>query len=110
MSYQSMAAIDRLIKWAIPIGAAVSLVSASIYNGTPSSSIAVDGGERAVIFDRLKGIKQNVVGEGMHVLIPWLQKAIIFDVRTKPRNITSTTGSKGRRRFIDFFKTCRLFR
>lgn len=26
--------------------------------------------------------------------MPWLQKAIIYDVRTKPRNISTTTGSK----------------
>jgi prohibitin 1 len=34
------------------------------------------------------------VGEGTHFLIPWLQKPIFFDVRTKPRNISTTTGSK----------------
>src|SRR5271163_2753435 len=54
----------------------------------------VKGGTRAVIFDRLSGVKKDVVEEGTHFLIPWLQKAIIFDVRTKPRNISTTTGSK----------------
>lgn len=54
----------------------------------------VRGGTRAVIFDRLSGVKQQVVEEGTHFLIPWLQKAIVFDVRTKPRNISTTTGSK----------------
>jgi len=34
------------------------------------------------------------VGEGTHFLVPWLQRAIQFDVRTKPRNISTTTGSK----------------
>ncbi|MBQ5153801.1 prohibitin family protein, partial [Macrococcus caseolyticus] len=29
-----------------------------------------------------------------HLLIPWIQKAVLFDVRTKPRNISATTGSK----------------
>lgn len=52
------------------------------------------GGTRAVIFDRLSGVKKDVVEEGTHFLIPWLQKAVIFDVRTKPRNISTTTGSK----------------
>ena len=47
-----------------------------------------------VVFDRLQGVKKDVVGEGTHFLIPWLQKAIIYDVRTKPRNISTTTGSK----------------
>ncbi|ODV88718.1 hypothetical protein CANCADRAFT_32232 [Tortispora caseinolytica NRRL Y-17796] len=54
----------------------------------------VKGGTRAVIFDRLSGVQKTVVGEGTHFLIPWLQKAIVFDVRTKPRNISTTTGSK----------------
>lgn len=54
----------------------------------------VDGGSRAVIFDRISGVKKDVVGEGTHFLVPWLQKAILFDVRTRPRNIMTTTGSK----------------
>lgn len=54
----------------------------------------VKGGTRAVIFDRLSGVKDTVVNEGTHFLIPWLQKSIIYDVRTKPRNISTTTGSK----------------
>ena len=36
----------------------------------------------------------QVISEGTHFLIPWLQKAIVYDVRTKPRNISTTTGSK----------------
>lgn len=39
-------------------------------------------------------MKKDVIGEGTHFLIPWLQKAVLFDVRTKPRNISTTTGSK----------------
>jgi prohibitin 1 len=54
----------------------------------------VRGGTRAVIFDRLSGVKKDVVEEGTHFLIPWLQRAVIYDVRTKPRNISTTTGSK----------------
>jgi len=54
----------------------------------------VRGGTRAVIFDRFSGVKPDVVEEGTHFLIPWLQKAVIYDVRTKPRNISTTTGSK----------------
>ncbi|GAB1315162.1 Prohibitin-1, subunit of the prohibitin complex (Phb1p-Phb2p) [Madurella fahalii] len=71
---------------AIPAALAVGVIQSSIYD--------VKGGSRAVIFDRLKGVREEVVGEGTHFLIPWLQKAIIFDVRTKPRIIPTTTGSK----------------
>lgn len=54
----------------------------------------VQGGYRAVIFDRIQGVKPTSVGEGTHFLVPWLQRAVLFDVRTKPRNISTTTGSK----------------
>src|SRR5262249_10571804 len=64
----------------------LSLAQNSIYD--------VKGGTRAVIFDRLSGVQDTVVNEGTHFLIPWLQKSIIYDVRTKPRNISTTTGSK----------------
>eukprot|EP00899_Mesostigma_viride_P006601 jgi/Mesvir1/15942/Mv08261-RA.1 len=59
-----------------------------------SSLITVDGGERAVIFDRYRGVLQETRGEGLHFIVPWLQTPVIFDVRTRPRSITSLTGTK----------------
>ncbi|KFY76487.1 hypothetical protein V501_08974 [Pseudogymnoascus sp. VKM F-4519 (FW-2642)] len=79
-------ALNTLYKLAIPLAVGVSFAQASIYD--------VKGGSRAVIFDRLAGVKEDVISEGTHFLIPWLQKAILYDVRTKPRNISTTTGSK----------------
>ena len=58
-------------------------------------TISVDGGQRAVIFDRFTGVKQHVTGEGTHFLIPWVQRPIIFDIRSRPRSVPSVTGSKG---------------
>lgn len=46
------------------------------------------------MFDRFSGVKNEASGEGTHFLVPWLQKAILYDVRIKPRNISTTTGSK----------------
>jgi prohibitin 1 len=79
-------ALSALYKLAVPAAIGISIAQASIYD--------VKGGTRAVIFDRLSGVKEKVVNEGTHFLIPWLQKSIIYDVRTKPRNISTTTGSK----------------
>lgn len=79
-------ALRNIYRLAIPAAVGVSLASQSIYD--------VRGGSRAVIFDRLSGVKEGVVSEGTHFLVPWLQKSIIFDVRTKPRMIATTTGSK----------------
>lgn len=46
------------------------------------------------MFDRFSGVKDISIGEGTHFLIPWLQRAILYDCRIKPRNIATTTGSK----------------
>lgn len=62
-------------------------VSQCIYN--------VDGGERAVMFDSLQGgIRPNVRGEGTHFLVPVIQRPVVMDVRVKPREIPSVTGTK----------------
>jgi prohibitin 1 len=62
-------------------------VNSCIYN--------VDGGERAVMFDSLRGgILPDVIGEGTHFAIPVIQRPVILDVRTKPREIPSVTGTK----------------
>ncbi|KAI2497000.1 hypothetical protein MHU86_17527 [Fragilaria crotonensis] len=55
----------------------------------------VDGGERAVMFDTLRGgVLPQVVNEGTHFMIPVIQRPIVMDVRTKPREIPSVTGTK----------------
>jgi len=61
-------------------------VNASIYN--------VDGGHRAIKYTRLNGITKDVYPEGTHFMIPWFETPIIFDIRAKPRNIASLTGTK----------------
>ena len=78
--------IRTMTRLAVPAIIGAGIVQSSIYD--------VRGGTRAVIFDRLQGVKEGVVNEGTHFLIPWLQRSILFDVRTKPRNIATTTGSK----------------
>ncbi|TPX37160.1 hypothetical protein SmJEL517_g00898 [Synchytrium microbalum] len=79
-------ALEALARFAIPAGLAVAGLSNAMYN--------VEGGHRAVLFDRVRGILPTTVEEGTHFLVPWLQRSIIYDVRTKPRNIPTTTGSK----------------
>ena len=48
-----------------------------------------------MIFDRFAGVKDDIVGEGTHFLIPWVQKPIIYDIRSRPRTVPTVTGSKG---------------
>ncbi|CAI5439563.1 unnamed protein product [Caenorhabditis angaria] len=70
-------------------------VGLSIAGGIAQSALYnVDGGQRAVIFDRFSGVKNEVIGEGTHFLIPWVQKHILFDIRSTPRAVSTITGSK----------------
>jgi len=79
-------AFSGLSKLGIGIALAGGIASSALYN--------VDGGQRAVIFDRFTGVKEQIVSEGTHFLIPWVQKPIIFDIRSTPSNLHVTTGSK----------------
>jgi len=54
----------------------------------------VEPGHRALIFNRLSGLGDRVYGEGTHVLIPWFERPIIYNIRTRPRILKSLTGSR----------------
>lgn len=73
-------------KLGVGIATLGTIASTSLYN--------VDGGQRAVIFDRFTGVKNFIVGEGTHFLIPFVQSPIIYDIRSRPRNVPVITGSK----------------
>ena len=47
-----------------------------------------------VMFDRFRGVLGDIVGEGTHFLVPWVQTAHVMDIRTQPRQIVSVTGTK----------------
>lgn len=57
----------------------------SVYN--------VGGGHRAVVFNRVTGMKDATYGEGLNFNIPWFERPIIYDVRTRPVNLQTLTGS-----------------
>jgi len=61
--------------------------------GIKESMYTVDGGHRAVIFNRLGGVQDDVYAEGLHFKIPWFQIPIIYDIRARPDRFTSPTGS-----------------
>jgi len=73
----------------------LSAIGATGAFGVSQCIYTVDGGERAVMFDQLRGgVRPDVSGEGTHFLIPGIQRPVIFDIRTKPREIPSVTGTK----------------
>jgi len=68
----------------------LGVASYGLYN----SFFTVPGGHRAVIFNRLQGVRSSVFGEGTHFMIPWFEWAIKFDVRTRPKELPSLTGTR----------------
>ncbi|KAJ4844440.1 Prohibitin-1, subunit of the prohibitin complex (Phb1p-Phb2p) [Turnera subulata] len=80
-------------------GAASALVKLGLIGGiglyaAANSLYNVDGGHRAIMFNRLTGIKDKVYPEGTHFMIPWFERPIIYDVRARPQSIESTSGSR----------------
>jgi len=61
---------------------------------TLSSLYNVEAGHRALIFDRISGVRNKVMGEGTHFRIPILQTPIYFDARITPKNLRTDTASK----------------
>lgn len=58
------------------------------------SLFTVDGGHRGVVFNRLSGVKDDVYGEGTHLILPWFEWPTIFDVRTRPIELSSFSGTR----------------
>ncbi|KAL7000509.1 hypothetical protein U1Q18_001661 [Sarracenia purpurea var. burkii] len=48
----------------------------------------VDGGQRAVIYDCYRGVRDETIGEGYHIVVPWLQEYIMFDTRYTPHTFS----------------------
>ena len=78
------------------MGLGVKLLAAGVgaYYGLQNSMFTVDGGHRSIMFNRIGGIQDYALSEGLHFKLPWFQYPIIYDIRAKPRKITSPTGSK----------------
>merc|ERR1712029_876151 len=77
---------NRLGQLGVGLALAGGVANSALYN--------VDGGHRAVMFDRFRGVLPDVTGEGTHFMIPWVQRPITFDIRSRPKNVPSVTGSK----------------
>ncbi|XP_074294119.1 prohibitin-1, mitochondrial-like [Silene latifolia] len=72
----------------------VGILGAAAVYGSANSLYNVEGGNRAIVFNRLYGIKNEVYPEGTHFAIPWIERPIIYDVRARPHLIESTSGSR----------------
>ncbi|CAO0795107.1 unnamed protein product [Mucor circinelloides] len=78
------------------LGSAVGAITVlgALGYGVNASLFNVDGGHRAIKYTRLFGVQNEVYNEGTHFMIPWFETPVIYDVRAKPRNVASLTGTK----------------
>ncbi|KAA8526335.1 hypothetical protein F0562_008462 [Nyssa sinensis] len=79
-------AVSALLKLGVIGGLGVYGAANSLYN--------VEGGHRAIVFNRIVGVKDKVYPEGTHLMIPWFERPIIYDVRARPHLVESTSGSR----------------
>ncbi|KAL8461182.1 hypothetical protein ACS0TY_031810 [Phlomoides rotata] len=79
-------ATSALVKLGLVAGLGVYGLANSLYN--------VEGGHRAIVFNRIIGVKEKVYPEGTHIMIPWFERPVIYDVRARPHLVESTSGSR----------------
>ncbi|EFY88664.1 prohibitin-2 [Metarhizium acridum CQMa 102] len=106
----------------VPRGAGGALIGGVLLAGgawvLSNSLFNVDGGHRAIKYRRISGVSKEIYNEGRttvpggavsdtaveteangncpgtHINIPWFETPIVYDVRAKPRNVASLTGTK----------------
>uniref|UniRef100_A0A8D3DC23 Prohibitin-2 n=1 Tax=Scophthalmus maximus TaxID=52904 RepID=A0A8D3DC23_SCOMX len=77
------------------LGLKLLLGAGALAYGVKEATYTVEGGHRAIIFNRIGGMQMDtVLAEGLHFRVPWFQYPIIYDIRARPRKISSLTGSK----------------
>mmetsp|Transcript_1206 Transcript_1206/g.3996 ORF Transcript_1206/g.3996 Transcript_1206/m.3996 type:complete len:281 (+) Transcript_1206:249-1091(+) len=77
------------------VGALSSVIAGGVTLWIGRNAIfTVDGGHRGIVYNRVVGIKEKVLAEGTHVCIPWIERPIIYDVRSRPNLMQSTSGSR----------------
>ncbi|KAL0331330.1 UNVERIFIED_CONTAM: Prohibitin-1, mitochondrial [Sesamum angustifolium] len=79
------------LKWEVM---KIAAVGAAIVNTFGKTYYNVEGGHRAVEFNRFTGIKNKVFQEGTHLILPYLEWPIIYDIRARPFLFMSTSGSR----------------
>ena len=63
--------------------------------GAYHSMVTVQPGHKGVVYNRFGGLdEKHVLKEGLNFVVPWFQRPIVFDIRTRPQPIDTTSGSK----------------
>jgi prohibitin 2 len=85
---------------AMPSASVVSgVLQTLVYGGAASyglynSLFNVEGGHRAIVYNRFLGVKDKVYSEGTHFMIPWVERPYVYDVRARAHQVNSQSGSR----------------
>ena len=60
----------------------------------PCSLFNVEGGHRAIVYNRFVSVKDKVYAEGTHFIIPWVERPYVYDVRARAHQVNSQSGSR----------------
>ncbi len=55
--------------------------------------ITVETGHAAIVFNKVSGVKSNIYREGWHLMLPWFERPVVYDLQSR---LKSVTGSKGK--------------
>lgn len=87
--------IPKGVPKGLGLGASALMALGGLAYAGVNSLFTVEGGHRAIIFNRIGGVDMNTVySEVLHFRVPYFQYPITYDIRAKPRLIKSPTGSK----------------
>jgi prohibitin 2 len=86
-------AMQKLAATGTPLVAGAGVLAGGAYLAS-NAMYTVDAGHMALKYNRLSGIGADHYREGVHFLLPWFERPIVFDVRARPHTMTSLTGSK----------------
>ena len=63
--------------------------------GLYHSVTTIQPGHLGIVYNRIGGLSNKATcGVGLNFVIPWFQRLVVFDIRTRPQMINSTSGSK----------------
>lgn len=68
------------------IGGVVALILLRVF----SPLVWVPAGERAVLFSLSGGTRSRVLGEGVHLIVPFVERPIFYEVRTQTYTMSET--------------------
>lgn len=70
------------------------LVGLIVLSNLAGAVVVVGAGERVVVFDKFSGLKKEALNEGLHLVVPFIQDTITFDVRVQKEEFETTAASK----------------